>query len=973
MKSSSSPSFVNILVAVSKWLAGLLLLAGIGGAVWWFVLMPPRVQRLYDHGKEQYQDGDYTEAARTLEQAYRLNPRDVRVDILLGWSYWQRGQFQQAELYFTRAHRFDVANEEAKIGLADSSLAMEHVAVALPLFQELAAKHPGDKRIWMSLADAYVQSGKNYEAARTYRAMLTYDPGDEHARREFLGIYGYQDYRADLPLTFPLRPRAETPAAYFRTHGDYFQSWTGDEWQDIYLVGVNLGPARPNEFPPTASRDFSTYFQWLQQIAAMNSNTIRLYTILPPAFYQALKTYNESAPAPLWLIQEVWLNEDAENLYDPATEQEFRRELLYTLDLLHGQTDVPYRRGHNYGIYSADVSRYLVGLGVGREVESKLVQITNRKNPSRTSYQGRYISLPQGNPTEAWFARMCDLAARYEIEKYNTQHPLTIVNWPPLDPMTHPSEGAYADELRIRKSLGEEITEVVQPDAVFNDADVVSVDITKFQHAEDFSPGLFALYHVYQHWPDFMLHEPSYAQARDREGPNRYLGYLQELKKAHRNFPLLIGEYGVASSLGVSHIHPQGWNNGGLTEKQQADLLVRFTKNIRDVGCAGGVVFEWQDEWFKHVADVDTPDLEKPWERNPLWFNAMDPEKSFGLVGYEPAEPVPLLRGDPNDWRDAEQLSFPRPPNSQGPPGEIRALYAYSDFAYFYVRVDVEPGALDWNHWNYWIALNTLPGQSGSRILPEIRVPLESGANFLVQLTDPAHSRILIAENYNPNERVSIPGLPGQTRIARKVGMNVKLEETSPFVERVTDANMARYAHDRRVFPALEYNRSHLPYGTADRSNSQSSNHALWHVDADKGMIELRLPWGLLLLTDPSNLQAFAGSNEKWSHPDTLSKPTSGITIAVFALFEPGPLQPKVLSSSLPPFGSTGKLVTPPPLYAWEKWDKVEYHPYLKPSYFALQKVFAEMVRTGEGSSGGKKNRGGRPHKRSSVTGRSQR
>jgi len=96
MKSTRASSFGNILATVSKWLAGLLLLAGIGGAVWWFVLMPPRVQRLYDQGKEQYQAGDYAEAVRTLEQAYRLNPRDVRVNILLGWSHWQRREFQQA-------------------------------------------------------------------------------------------------------------------------------------------------------------------------------------------------------------------------------------------------------------------------------------------------------------------------------------------------------------------------------------------------------------------------------------------------------------------------------------------------------------------------------------------------------------------------------------------------------------------------------------------------------------------------------------------------------------------------------------------------------------------------------------------------------------------------------------------------------------------------------------------------------------
>ena len=54
----------------------------------------------------------------------------------------------------------------------------------------------------------------------------------------------------------------------------------------------------------------------------------------------------------------------------------------------------------------------------------------------------------------------------------------------------------------------------------------------------------------------------------------------------------------------------------------------------------------WLDEWFKHVSDYNTTIFEVPWERNPLWMNAMDPEKNFGIVGFEPTVPVPLLRGN---------------------------------------------------------------------------------------------------------------------------------------------------------------------------------------------------------------------------------------------------------------------------------------------------------------------------------------
>lgn len=931
----------------------LLFLATVGAGLWWLVYVPRLIEPLYRQAVEQYHAGDYPGAIGTLERAYALNSRDVRVNILLGWSHRRLEHLPQAEFYFARAHRSDPSSEEAELGLAFASLALHKLTMALPLLQGLALKQPDNEEVQTTLGQIYVEMGENLRAAETYRSMLRRDRDDQVAQRELLALYGYAKYHPKLQWTLAERPRPAQTEMYFRTRGDYFQALVGKEWKDVYLLGVNLGPARPGEFPSTASRDFWTYSDWLKEIAALNANTVRLYTLLPPAFYQALKTYNDAASSPLWLIQEVWLSEAAENLYEPGTEREFRQDLTDTIDVLHGRANMSYRRGHNYGIYTADVSRYVLAVGVGREVEPRLAWLTNTKNPSQTTYRGRYISVEGGNPTETWFARMCDVAASYEADRYNAQRPLTVVNWPPLDPLTHPTEATYAEEMKIRKKLGETVDEV--PPAVPNDSDIASTDITKFKTEAQFEAGLFALYHVYQHWPDFLLHEPSYALARDAQGPNRYLGYLRELKKVHKNFPLLIGEYGVATSLTPAHLHPQGWNNGGLTEKQQAELLVRFSENIWETRCAGGVVFEWQDEWFKHVHDMNTADFELPWDRNPLWMNVLDPEKSFGLVGYKPVVPVPLLRGERMDWQRAELLSSSQEPSEGGggSPGELRAMYAMSDFDYLYLRLDVESNSpLDWKTRNYWIALNTLPAESGSRSLPGIPVRLDTGANFLIQLTGPSSSRILIAENYNPSKRVAIAGRPGVTRLWRKLGMKVDLEDSVPFEEMITEVNQPRFARDGTIFAALDYNRSRLPYGTADDTSPEYSSHALWHVDARQGMIELRLPWGLLMMMDPSDLQAFAGTDPKLytSVPGAwlpVSKTTSGASVVAFAL-RVGRLDGREswqVSSSVPPL-SQGQRVGSPPVYAWGKWNQVRFRPYFKRSYFALQQVFGKMVRT---------------------------
>jgi len=459
----------------------------------------------------------------------------------------------------------------------------------------------------------------------------------------------------------------------FRTRGNYFEVRDGAGWTRTYLKGVNIGPARPGEFPSTPPLDTATYREWLDQIGRMNANVVRAYTILPPAFYRALRIHNEGSPRKLWLVQEVWLTEREDHedcdLYDAATVEEFQREIRHVIDLLHGHADIPYRRGHAAGIYTVDVSPYVIALALGREVDPYVALCTNKANPAKTGHRGRFVSLAGGNATETWFAEMADLAIQYELERYNVQRPLTVVNWPPLDPIPHVTEANYAEEVRIRRGRGEEVDEVLTRPP--NDADAVALHIGKFTVTPEFRAGLFATYHVYSYWPDFMLYDPAYPLTRDEEGTNRYLGYLLNLKRHYPTMPVLIAEYGVPASWGVAHIHPEGWSNGGHSEKGQAELLVRMTRNIRNAGAAGGLVFEWQDEWWKRVSDDFTRPFMRPAWRKPLWLNQLDPEEHFGLLGYRPPAPVPLLRGDPGQvnvlvsverdlmrWHKAEAFRF---------------------------------------------------------------------------------------------------------------------------------------------------------------------------------------------------------------------------------------------------------------------------------------------------------------------------
>ena len=79
---------------------------------------------------------------------------------------------------------------------------------------------------------------------------------------------------------------------------------TGDGGSEEFLVrGINLGMAESGHFPGEAAISRETYDRWIASIGELNANAIRTYTIHPPAFYEALESYNRNAEDPVYLFQ----------------------------------------------------------------------------------------------------------------------------------------------------------------------------------------------------------------------------------------------------------------------------------------------------------------------------------------------------------------------------------------------------------------------------------------------------------------------------------------------------------------------------------------------------------------------------------------------------------------------------------------------------------------------------------------------
>src|SRR5439155_560053 len=129
------------------------------------------------------------------------------------------------------------------------------------------------------------------------------------------------------------------------------------------------------------------------------ANAVRVYTILPPAFYRSLKAWNDAHPdRALWLLHGVWTELPPGDDYDAVNwKAGFRAEMRRVVDLVHGHGLIAGRPGHAFGRYDSDVSDHVLGFIIGREWEPFSIRAYNARRRDRTAFAGRFLALDRGD------------------------------------------------------------------------------------------------------------------------------------------------------------------------------------------------------------------------------------------------------------------------------------------------------------------------------------------------------------------------------------------------------------------------------------------------------------------------------------------------------------------------------------------------------------------------------------------------
>jgi len=943
-----------------------LLLILLAACVWEFYVKPVSGP-IYTAAVDEYKNDNYRKSLQLLYRAYAIDPNNTGVLTLMGWDHLKLHQPELALAKFSRAHRLAPKASDTILGYAETEIELKNYERAYRLLDLLRNRRVDTADVHMAWGALYRRTGRNRDAAQEFERVLALRDNDPLALKNLSELYNLKSGAVPASLAFQpvIRPEHLTYTA--RVEGDSFAELSGNAWNPVYLTGVDLTAALPGNFPIDSVTDSGIYLQWLGEIGNLGVNTIRVTTVLPPAFYNALYQFDsEKSHPPLWLLQGVTFENPPKNddFYQGDYYQSCLKEIRAAVDVVHGQGDVGSNHLHAGGLYPHDIARWVAGFVVGNPWLSHIVLDNNGLHPNLQNYHGDYVDVHSGSPTEIFLAEMIDHLVEYEQGKYNWQHPAAFVNWPTLDAIRHPTESSMAEEIAIRRSLGERFQTPAGP---YDDDDSATVDPTHLKPTEKFAAGYFADYSVFPFYPDFLNLDPGYLRVADRDGIDPFLGYLEDLKAHTQGLPLVISDYGIPTSLGVGHFNPAGFNEGGKTEQEQGELLARLTRNIYDAGAAGGMVFEWLDEWFRR--SWLTRNYETPQENKPQWTNFMDPAEYYGLVAADPyRRSVHQLAGNLSEWANRPAFDSERKPGLFQPVGDrwdsardLKTLYVDADEGFLYLRLVVaklagdSDGRVNWGEVNYLIGISTDPGQAGLTYLPFIApVRFPQGMTFAVQLAGPASSHLWIASSYNPYEIVPVAGNPAETLLAQKLGWTPDLTDRGAFEGEIIEPNRRRFARDGKYFPPVRYDRGILRYGTLDPSSGDYDSLAEWHVNPATNTIDVRIPWALLNVTDPSTLEIFAGLGKDGTVKTTR---TPGFEFAAFS-YRPAPdlsLRPimeqgQTLADSLPAL--SGPLtISQESLrrFVWAPWTQPQYVLREKESYNILKKAFLVLPKTPSG------------------------
>lgn len=668
--------------------------------------------------------------------------------------------------------------------------------------------------------------------------------------------------------------KTEGKEIYIKNQGDFEQ---------FEIKGINMGAGIPGHFATDYAISKEDYLRWFKMIQDMGANTIRVYTILSDDFYEAVYEYNQDNENPLYIMHGLGISDYVQNSHMDAYAPEFIDNFIEDgkdlIDVIHGKKKLSLGKGLGSGFYKRDISPWVIGYILGVEWEDVTVAYTNQMQEDKRQYKGKYMSTTvNASSFEAMLARVGDELIAYESKRYGQQRLIAFSNWATTDPFT------YSEAIKDH----------------FNK--IAQIDVEHIQINPDFKAGMFASYHVYPYYPDYLSYETNKEAYKDEKGQvNTYRAYLEKINE-HHTIPVVISEFGIPSSRGMSNKRQYNdRNKGKMSENDQAKALVDCYKDIKASGCAGAIVYSWQDEWFKHTWNtMHAVNLQK----TPYWSDYQTNAQSFGLLAFDPGEKESIcyVDGDLSEWTEQDRIIKE----------ENLELSIKYDEKFIYLLA-YKKGLNESDQ--LYIPVDTTP-KSGSMYDEESDMKFDRNVDFIIEINGKDNSRVWVQERYEVLRAMFAKETQGINAYERPPHKDSSLFKPINLILRDVDlvGNLGKKGPKR----AETYETGALIHGVANPRAANYNSLADFCFSGD--FVEIKLPWQLLNFSNPSEMMIHDDYYEHYGVEEIqISEMYLGIGIKGLER----PIQMQVVD-----------------LEPW--YSKVTYHERLKPAYFAMQTLWQE-------------------------------
>lgn len=627
-------------------------------------------------------------------------------------------------------------------------------------------------------------------------------------------------------ISIDLHPGAPIQVKYRTDESSILVLKDSGAYQPFFLKGVDLSASMPGRYATYFAPTKEDYLRWLKEIGEMGANTVRVYTVMDDDFYHAFYTYNMTEEHTLYLLQGLLVSDSANTGAADAYDDDFFRRLLTdgrdAIDIIHGRKIIHANETKGSGTYFHDISDWVLGYLVGQEWNASTVAYTDHRSIHPSSYHGVYFTTSDdSSPFEAMLAQIMDRLILYETKKYKTQRLISFINDPQNDPFAY--EISYAKQLNKYSC----------------------VDAEHILPTDQLLSGYFASYRLYDFCDDFT----QYLSEKQKEQLSALLpgidtqavygGYLQ-LLSAYHTMPVVAAGYGFSTSRGAVIK-----NQAPLTETQQGNALKEVYQNAVDSAWSGVFLSTWQDTWERRSWNTAFGTV---LTQNYLWHDLQSDGQNYGLMAFDPgeSEKTCTIDGKPDEWSKEDRLLTE----------ENKTLSVKTDAEGMYLMIqgdDLEKSTL-------YLLFDTTQ-ESGSQ---EIRLPEAAGqlsceraADFLLCLNGPDDTRLLVQERYDALRENFLPEITGENPFIEFpeadsphfVSVGMALQNQTLVDETVVTT--AKEAQRLRALGIWETGK--LVHGNGDPDSE--AYDSLSDFCFGENCVEIRLPWLLLNVGDPSQMQ----------------------------------------------------------------------------------------------------------------------